>query len=179
MFCQKCVVCCTRDPVDKQCHMLQCGGEPHSPAAHGRAVAPAARVEGDLAGVATRRVEARVEARVGERACSWTEVAPIEIVPCLRLQLQRTAHNSGYSRHRNNQLILHWRKSLLGGVQAEKKGVSSNVKIHFPKTSSAVSSFRQVKMLTLKIKQVLFRRSSVYEFFFSNIWNQCTSFMRL
>jgi hypothetical protein len=29
-------------------------------------------------------VEARVEAGVGERARSWTEVAPIDIVSCLR-----------------------------------------------------------------------------------------------
>jgi len=78
--CQKCVPCCTRDPAG----VLQCGGAPHSPAAHGRGVAPAAGVEGGLAAVATRRVEARVEKGVGERARSWTEVAPIDIVSCLR-----------------------------------------------------------------------------------------------
>ena len=64
--------------------MLQCGGAPHSPASHGRGVAPAAGVEGGLAAVATRRVEERVEAGVGERARSCTEVAPIDNVSCLR-----------------------------------------------------------------------------------------------
>lgn len=80
VFCQKCVPSYTRDYAD----MLQCGGAPHSPAAHGRGVAPAAGVEGGLAAIATRRVEARVEEGVGERARSWTEVAPIDIVSCLR-----------------------------------------------------------------------------------------------
>lgn len=80
VFCQQRFPSCTRDSAD----VLQCGGAPHSPAAHGRGVAPAAGVEGGLAAVATRRVEARVEAGVGERPRSWTEVALIDIVLCLR-----------------------------------------------------------------------------------------------
>jgi hypothetical protein len=76
VFCQKCVPSCTRDSAD----VLQCGGAPHSPATHGWGVAPAAGVEGGLAAIATRRVEARVEEGVGERARSWTQVAPIDIV---------------------------------------------------------------------------------------------------
>lgn len=80
LFCQKCVPSCTRVSAD----VLQCGGASHSSAAHSRGVAPAAGVEGGLAAIATRRVEARVEEGVGERARSLAEVAPIDIVSCLR-----------------------------------------------------------------------------------------------
>lgn len=54
--------------------MFQSGGAPYTPEAHGRRVAPAAGMEGGLAGGATRRVEARVGRGVGKRACSRTEV---------------------------------------------------------------------------------------------------------
>lgn len=67
------------------CNVFQSGGAPHSPGAHRRGLAPAAGVEGGLAGDAPRGVEAGVEARVGKRACSWTEVGPINTASCLLL----------------------------------------------------------------------------------------------
>ena len=153
--CQTRVPCCAWDPAGNEGHVLQCGGATYSPAAHGRWVAPAAGVEGGLAGVATRGVEARVEAGVGERACSWTEVAPIDIVWCLRWRSQRMALCTGCSRHRNSQVTLHWKQFLKGGVTTEETGFKQH-KLQFHETIALIPSIKEVKMSNLSIKQVNF-----------------------
>jgi hypothetical protein len=100
-------------PCWQWCNVFQSGGAPHSPEAHGRGVAPAAGVEGGLAWVAPRGVEARMGAGVGKRACSWTEVGLVNTapVPCLLLAVTNLEANGTafMAERKNDQFTLDWK----------------------------------------------------------------------
>jgi hypothetical protein len=100
-------------------NVFQSGGSPHSPAAHGRRVAPAAGLEGGLAGVAPWGVEARMGAGMGKRACCRAQVAPVnsDVRACCSLYGLSSGRHSFRSRaeewpvHTSLQLCCSFRSS--------------------------------------------------------------------